>query len=247
MKAPLAILSDIHSNIDALEAVLADIKEFNPSALVCLGDMVGYGPSAPACVAAMQEHAAHTILGNHESLLLGKDSEPVEAYQKNVAEPILLARKQLTADQLHWLENLSYTAESQEIGFVHASLDGPASFYYIDCPEEALSHFEKQSNFITFHGHTHVPAVWEMLEEKLVCYHAPEKPVKLRTGARYTVNVGSVGQPRDGDPRASYILYDPHARTLLNRRVPYDIDRATRRFHEAGLPRFNASRLSKGR
>lgn len=247
MKAPLAIVSDIHSNIDALEAVLEDMKEFKPSALICLGDVVGYGPSAPDCVAIIREHAAQTILGNHEALLLGLDGEPVEAYQKTVAQPILIARKQLDSAQRDWIKNLSHTAEASGVGFVHASLDSPSSFYYIDSPEEACAHFEKQTHPVTFHGHTHVPVVWEMLEGKLACYEAPGKPVKLRPEAHYAINTGSVGQPRDGDPRASYSLYDPHARVLLNRRVAYDIARATRRFKEAGLPRHNASRLSDGR
>jgi diadenosine tetraphosphatase ApaH/serine/threonine PP2A family protein phosphatase len=128
----------------------------------------------------------------------------------------------------------------------HAALNAPGNFHYIHDEEEAKAHFAIQTTFISFQGHTHVPVIWEEKGDNVSCFHQMDKPVRLDAASRYAINVGSVGQPRDGNPRACYALYDYQSRLLLHRRVEYDIEQAQARFKKVKLPARNASRLKKG-
>ena len=153
----------------------------------------------------------------------------------------------MSNSELGWLKDLPITADLDPITLSHASLNEPSHFHYIQETTEAEAHFAAQSTFISFNGHTHVPSIWEENPKTfgVRCLTPGEKPVRLDPSKRYTVNVGSVGQSRDGDPRASYALYDYEQHLLLMRRVNYDIKKAQARFKKAGLPAQNASRLAK--
>ncbi|MEY2905903.1 MAG: hypothetical protein RLZZ408_374 [Verrucomicrobiota bacterium] len=243
-----AIISDIHGNIDALEAVLADITEFPVRGILCLGDIVGYGPEPGACVKRVMDLCSATVLGNHEAMLLLADRILDEDWEEPIRNPLRIAKEQVSKAELGWLRDLPITVDLDPITLSHASLNEPAEFNYIYETTEAEAHFAAQSTFISFNGHTHVPAIWEENPRTLGCRClAPgDKPVRLDATRRYTVNVGSVGQSRDGDPRASYSLYDYEQQLLLMRRVGYDIRKAQARFKKAGLPAHNATRLAKG-
>lgn len=243
-----ALISDIHANIDALEAVLADIRDFPVAAILCLGDIVGYGPEPGACVRRVRDLCSVSVLGNHEAMLLLADRILEEDWEVPVRKPLQIAKEQVTKDELGWLRDLPITADLDPITLSHASLNEPPEFHYIHETTEAEAHFAAQGTFIGFNGHTHVPGIWEENPETfgVRCLAPGDKPVRLDPSRRCCVNVGSVGQPRDGDPRASYALYDYEQRLLLMRRVPYDIGKAQARFKKAGLPAHNASRLAKG-
>jgi diadenosine tetraphosphatase ApaH/serine/threonine PP2A family protein phosphatase len=243
-----AVISDIHANIDALEAVLNDIREFPVRGILCLGDIVGYGPEPAACVRKVMEQCAVTVLGNHEAMLLLTDKILADDWGATVGKPLFLAREQLTSEELGWVKELPLTVDLDPITLSHASLNEPAEFNYLHDQTEADAHFAAQRTFIGFNGHTHVPVLWEENPEDFSSRSLDigSKPVRLNPEKRYTMNVGSVGQPRDNDPRASYVLYDHETRVLLHRRVPYDLKKAQARFKKAGLPAHNSSRLAKG-
>lgn len=242
-----AIISDVHGNIDALEAVLEDMKRFPVQATLCLGDIIGYGPEPAACLDKVMELCTVTVLGNHEAMLLMADRLPPEALGDKVGKPIQLALDQTTEAQQQWMRNLPLTANLDPLTLCHASLNEPASFHYIDGVEEAEANFSAQTTSVSFHGHTHVPVLWKQDGEIFTYRDACEQPLHLRHDSCYAVNVGSVGQPRDRDPRAGYVLYDYEARVLLHRRVAYDVPKVQKRFGKAKLPAINSSRLKGGK
>ena len=241
-----ALISDIHSNVDALEAVLADIEQWPCRGILCLGDIVGYGPEPAACVQRVMDKCAISVIGNHEAMLFLADQFPPEELGASVGDPIALAFKQVSGEQMKWLRGLPIAADLDPMMLSHSSLHEPPCFHYIHDTGEAKAHFAAQTTFVSFHGHTHVPVIWEENGDKISCFKPGDNPVRLDEGNRYVINVGSVGQPRDNDPRAGYALYDYQNRLLVHRRVEYDIDRAQARFKKVKLPARNASRLKKG-
>ena len=243
-----AVVSDIHANIDALDAVMADILTFPIRGIFCLGDIVGYGPEPGECVRRVMDTCAVSVLGNHEAMLLLADKILDEDWDEPIRNPLRIAKEQVSMSELGWVRALPITADLDPITLSHASLDEPTHFHYVHETTEAEAHFAAQSTFISFNGHTHIPGIWEENPKTLGCrcLTPSEKPVRLDAAKRYTVNVGSVGQSRDGDPRASYALYDYEQGLLLMRRVKYDIKKAQSRFMKACLPVHNSKRLAKG-
>jgi diadenosine tetraphosphatase ApaH/serine/threonine PP2A family protein phosphatase len=242
-----AIISDIHGNIDALEAVLADIGQWPCRGILCLGDIVGYGSEPAACVQRVMDTCAISVFGNHEAMLFLADQFPMDELRSTVGDPITLAFEQVNEEQMKWLRDLPISADLDPMMLSHAALHAPGNFHYVDDADSAKAHFAVQTTFVSFQGHTHVPVIWEEQPGgEVLCFNPPDQPVLLDAKKRYAVNVGSVGQPRDGDSRASYALYDYESRLLLHRRVEYDIARAAARFKKAKLPAFNANRLKKG-
>jgi diadenosine tetraphosphatase ApaH/serine/threonine PP2A family protein phosphatase len=243
-----ALISDIHANLDALEAVLKDIRDFPVRGIFCLGDIVGYGPEPEECVKRVMDLCSVTVLGNHEAMLLLADKILEEDWDVPIRKPLQIAKEQVTRSEFGWLRDLPITADLDPITLSHASLNEPPEFHYIHEITEAEAHFAAQRTFISFNGHTHVPGIWEENPDTfgVRCLTSGEKPVRLDASKRYSVNVGSVGQSRDGDPRASYALYDYEQNLLLMRRVSYDVKKAQARFKKAGLPAHNATRLAKG-
>lgn len=242
-----AVISDIHGNIDALDAVLSDIAQWPVRGVFCLGDIVGYGTESGACVQKVMEASSVSLIGNHEAMLFLAEQFPPEELGATVGDPLRLAYEQISDAQMRWLKSLPLVVDVEPITLCHASLNEPAAFHYIHVPNEAEAHFASQTTFVSFHGHTHVPAIWEERDGKVSCFKPADKPVRLDDDSRYAINVGSVGQPRDGDTRASYALYDHENHLLLHRRVEYDITKAQARFKKTRLPKFNASRLGKGK
>jgi len=242
-----AVISDIHVNIDALEAALEDIKDFPVWGVFCLGDIVGYGPEPGACLRRVIETCSASVLGIHEAMLLLVDKILEEDWEASVGQPLKLAKAQVSQKDLAWLKDLPITVDLDPITLSHALLNEPTELNYLYETKEAKAHFAARTTFISFNGHTHVPSIWEENPETfgVRCLTPSDKPVRLNPSKRNTVNVGSVGQPRDGDPRASYVLYDCEQHLLLMRRVDYDIKKAQARFKKAELPSHNAARLAK--
>lgn len=240
-----ALISDIHANIDALEAVLADIDQQGIKEILCLGDMVGYGAAPAECLRIIRKRCSAFVIGNHDAYtLVSLDQYQME---KRVRDGILFAQKALTKEEKTWIRSLPLTAEVGSITIVHSSLHNPDSFHYLTGWDDFLNHFDKQRTMVSFFGHTHRPEVALLRKEDDVGFGIPGELELLLDRARAcAINVGSVGQPRDGDPRSAYGIYDSERHSFTLRRVSYDIEKAAERILKAGLPEENAVRLFKG-
>ena len=237
-----AILSDIHGNLEALRAVRADYTGKADAAL-CLGDTVGYGAEPLACVELVAESAEAVVAGNHEHAVAGRlDLGWFNRYARVAAE---WTRDRLDDDHRGYLAALPLVREVGDATLVHASPAQPEEWDYLVSAEDgfaAFAHFRTRWCFV---GHSHVPAAWS-LGSSGPEHHPGVVHLPRERGRRYVVNVGSVGQPRDRDPRAAYALWDTEAGTVEIRRVAYDVTTARRKILDAGLPRFLADRLAAG-
>jgi diadenosine tetraphosphatase ApaH/serine/threonine PP2A family protein phosphatase len=237
-----AVLSDIHANLEALEAVLADATG-RVDSLLCLGDVVGYGADPAACVELIGERAAVVAAGNHEYAVLGRlELDWFNPWAQAAAE---WTHARLDADHLAWLQRLPLRAEAGDATLVHASPVDPEEWDYLVGDEDGFAAFAAFATRLCFVGHSHLPGLWSLGSSGPE--HRPGRvAVALEAGRRYVINVGSVGQPRDRDPRAAYALWDAGRGTVSLRRVPYDVDTARRKILGAGLPRLLADRLALG-
>ncbi len=238
----IAVISDIHGNLEALNAVLDDARRESVDQLICLGDVVGYGADPNACLARVREEAVATVLGNHDAAAC--DLKQSENFNEVAREAIRWTAETLSEDNLDFLGRVPYEFVEGDARYVHASPDDPPSWHYILTEQEAWNAFEACPEPVCFVGHSHVPLRVFLRKGRLVVLD--EDVVELEGDDRALVNVGSVGQPRDGDWRASYALYDPVLRAVTARRVEYDIDEASRKIRAAGLPEILATRLAVG-
>ena len=230
----LAVLSDIHANLDALTAVLADADARGADAVLCLGDVVGYGPDAGPCVDLVRERCAVTVMGNHDAAValgLGEDVLPSDG---QVA--VALHRAQLSDEQTAWLAALPYTAAVHGVTLAHASPERPEEWLRLDSFGAVQAQFAAFGTAVCFIGHSHKPAV------------ASDSVgvTRVRPGHRYLINVGSVGQPRDHDSRAAFGMFDTETLAYELVRVHYDLARTRMRIADAGLPKALGDRLSVG-
>lgn len=238
---PIALISDIHANIDALEAVLEDIDRQEMEEILCLGDVVGYGAAPSECVKLVRERCSVTLMGNHDEYLVRDPDKFV--LSRRIRDPLVLAKETVPKDDLRWLSKLPYSSVLHGFTIVHGSLHNPETFAYLLDDQEAVDHFAQQTTPICFYGHTHKPAIALEYADKIRWGIPGEGEVLLDRTKKCAINVGSVGQPRDGSTRATYGIYDPEMNSFTLRRVSYDIARAAERIKKAGLPEQNASRL----
>jgi diadenosine tetraphosphatase ApaH/serine/threonine PP2A family protein phosphatase len=237
-----AVISDIHGNLEALEAVLDDAAA-RADGVLCTGDVVGYGADPVACVELLATRATTIVAGNHEHAVAGLlDLDWFNPYARAAAE---WTRTRLDTDHMSYLAALPLTAELADATLVHASPREPDEWDYLVSAGDGLDAFPAFSTRLCFVGHSHVPAVWS-LGSSGPEYLPGTVDVTLEQGRRYLVNVGSVGQPRDGDPRAAYALWDMEKGRIAIRRVTYDVERAQRKILAGGLPRLLSDRLSRG-
>jgi diadenosine tetraphosphatase ApaH/serine/threonine PP2A family protein phosphatase len=238
-----AVLSDVHANLEALRAVLDDAAD-RADAVLCLGDVVGYGADPEACVDLVAERCEAVVGGNHEHGVAGlMDLRWFTPLARAAAE---WTRERLDAEARAWLGALPLRREVGDATLVHASPAAPEEWDYLLDPEDGYAAFPAFGTRLCFVGHSHVTAAWAQGSWGHEHARAPRE-VALEAGSRYIVNVGSVGQPRDRDPRAAYAVWDVEARTIAFRRVPYDVAGARAKIAAAGLPRFLADRLGEGR
>jgi len=237
------IVSDIHSNLEALDAVLADAPQVD--ALWSLGDIVGYGPNPNECIARLKESEHAAIPGNHDLGVLGQLD--LEDFNPEARQANLWNREQLTLGSRNYLEQLPETrVEGQCCTMAHASPRHPIWEYIIPLPV-AKANFAFFETIICLVGHTHLPAVFRLLPSgECRAVVPPERALFLARDERYIINPGSVGQPRDGDPRAAYMILDTDALSIESRRVSYNVEQVQQKMHETGLPRRLATRLQHG-
>ncbi|HEX8917678.1 MAG TPA: metallophosphoesterase family protein [Chloroflexota bacterium] len=239
------VISDIHANLEALEAVLADAGPTD--ATLCLGDVVGYGADPNACVELVRILPdLSCLVGNHDCAALGTiDLNTFNPEARFAAE---WTARQLTDENRQYLLTLSSKLEMSHFALAHASPRDPIWEYMVS-PTQGPPNFAAFSGPLCLVGHTHVPRVFEEDDDgssSKVWIPEFQESVALHEGPRRILNPGGVGQPRDGDPRAAYALYDSDSGEFQYRRVPYNFERAAKKIVRAGLPEILASRLSMG-
>lgn len=237
-----AILGDIHGNLEALEAVLEDAKEFGVNSYICVGDIVGYNANPAECIDRIRAMDFTCVKGNHDHYC--SHDESLDDFHPLAADVIDWTRHQLSETDISYLEDLKYSRIISGFTIVHSTLDMPDKWGYVFDNLEADANFNYQSTSLCFHGHTHIPVVYEKKGRVTKCALGK---VSIGLGTKYFINVGSVGQPRDGNPLAAYAIYDMKAKTVELRRVPYDIETVKKKILAAGLPERLASRLDMGK
>lgn len=237
-----AVLGDIHSNLEALEAVLEDCRAEGVSDFLCTGDVVGYNACPRECMKIVRDLGCPVVMGNHDHYV--SSCRDLADFNPHAAAVIEWTREQLGADELEYLSTLPFTVTTAGISLVHATMDGPQDFGYVFDHLQAEAHFSHQVTPLCFHGHTHCPMIYE--KQIGAVYRIDAQDFKLPIGRKYFINVGSVGQPRDGDPRAAYVVYDQATRLVKFRRLEYDVQSAQERIRRAGLPERLAERLALG-
>jgi len=238
----LAILSDIHSNLEALEAVLADARERECTQFVCLGDVVGYNANPHECVERVRAMDCPIVKGNHdEQASLNESSRDFNELAEHAIE---WTRNNLTEKDKEWLRGLRLQRQVRDFTIVHATLDTPAQWGYVFNNLDAAASFTYQHTAVCFFGHTHVPMAF-IRDEGIKRVRIEQLPIDMTK--KYFVNTGSVGQPRDADWRAAYCIYHLEKNVVEQRRVKYDLATAQKKIVKAGLPRLLAERLAIGR
>src|SRR5881394_3954660 len=238
----VAIFSDVHANLEALEAVLTDAHKHKCTHFVCLGDVVGYNANPHECVERIREIDCPTVKGNHdEQASLFESSTDFNELAERAIE---WTRDNLTDKDKEWLRGLRLQQQVRGFTIVHATLDTPAQWGYVFNNLDAAASFTYQHTAVCFFGHTHVPMAFirddGVRRIKIDQLH-------IESGKKYFINAGSVGQPRDADWRAAYCVYDIENNVVEQRRVKYDLATAQKKIIDAGLPRLLAERLAIGR
>lgn len=229
----LALISDIHANLPALEAVLKEIDALKPDAILSLGDVVGYGPKPAECIDLLKSRSIQNIMGNHDAGVVGK--QDLGLFREPNHSLLKWTQKQLNAEQLAYLDNSPYTIMNEEFSFlaVHASPVEPEKWRYIQSAIDGRKIIAELQQNVCFVGHTHVPAI---IPDRLGIF-------QVKPGVRYIINPGSVGQPRDQDKRASFGIFDFDAFSYNNYRVDYNKTYVFQQFEEIGISRSDARRL----
>ena len=234
----IRIISDIHSNFDALQAILADPPGSSASATFCLGDIVGYGAEPSRCIEKVRDVSDIVVIGNHDAGVV--ERTPLDWFNRPGASALIWTETVLSDEEKEWLSSLPYSAEFDEFFLCHSSPADPGSWIYVLRSGQAISAVSARSDFISLIGHTHIPGCWTADGNYTDSPKGDFSQIRL-------VNAGSVGQPRDRDPRAAYLLIDTERRTWEHRRVEYDIDSAAEKIRNAMLPAILWERLYKGR
>jgi diadenosine tetraphosphatase ApaH/serine/threonine PP2A family protein phosphatase len=238
------VISDIHANYTALEAVLNDAGNMDET--WCLGDLVGYGPDPNAVVEQVRELLHLTcLMGNHDMAVIGR--MPLESFNGDARRSLEWTEKVMTSDNMQFLKTLPQNAKVRgEVTMAHGSPRDPLWEYVLNTLTARLN-FDYFDTPFCFVGHSHVPSMFQLNGEKdrvTVASIKPGQPVTL--SPRAMLNPGSVGQPRDRDPRAAYAIYDTEARKWESRRVKYNIADVQKRLRESGLPEKHALRINEG-
>jgi predicted phosphodiesterase len=226
-----AVLGDIHANLEALQAVLEDARLQQCTAHACVGDVVGYNANPRECLELIRSLDTPCVKGNHDHY--AATSEALDNLSPRAAAVLSWTRDQIGDEAKAWLSGLPYVRLVANFSIVHATLDQPSSWGYVFERFAAAASFTYQRTAVCFFGHTHFPMAF--LRDPVVRSCTYSK-FTLEPGRKYFINVGSVGEPRDGDPRAAYVIYDLEQRTIELRRVAFDLDRVDAKLRDAGLP-----------
>lgn len=238
-----AIIADIHANLEAFNTVLADIKNQNCTHVACLGDVVGYNANPKECLDIVRGMNIPVVKGNHDEYCSIEND--LEGFNPHAAEAINWTRDQLTPEDRQWLRELKYMRLVTSFTLVHATLDQPQRWGYVFDRLAAAASFTYQNTAICFFGHTHVPLAF--VRDAGQVKGGTYSKFKIEPGKKYFINVGSVGQSRDGVPKATYVVYDMQEQSIELRRLDYDMATTQKKILDAGLPARLAERLALGR
>jgi predicted phosphodiesterase len=237
-----AIIADIHANLEAFQVVLDDIQKQKCTHIACLGDVVGYNANPKECLDIIRQMNIPCVKGNHDEYC--STEEHLEGFNPNAAEAVTWTRQQLSDEDKKWLRDLKYVRLVANFTIVHATLDQPQRWAYVFDKLMAAASFTYQNTAVCFFGHTHVPLAF--IRDREVRGGTYSK-FKVEQGRKYFVNVGAVGQPRDGIPKAGYVVYDMNEGSIELRRLDYDIAAVQAKIRKAGLPERLAERLAIGK
>jgi predicted phosphodiesterase len=239
------VLGDIHGNLAALETVLACLQKEHVDQLISVGDVVGYGAAPRECIALLRESKAVVVLGNHDAAAIQRlDMVYFNAYAR---EAVLWTQRVLSKEDRAWLSALPLARHLEHCSVAHGTLYRPELFDYIQTPEDADPSLDIMPLPVCFVGHSHVPVtLLRTKDDPTRTAYTVDAEIDLEDASRALINVGSVGQPRDEDPRTAYAVYDSEAGRAWIRRVQYDIQREAERIRRAGLPSMLADRLFLG-
>lgn len=238
------IFSDVHGNLEALQAVMDAFTKDRIDKYIYLGDIVGYGADPGACISGLQSLGPdHLIAGNHEWGVL--DLLGIDYFSEYARSAVEWTKGVLNAKELEYLKSFRLICHAPGLTAVHGSLDQPDKFQYIYDPSDALRTLQISDTPLCFVGHTHRAGIY--VSESGEVKAAGGSKVFIQRRNKYIINAGSVGQPRDGDPRAAYAIYDGEEGTVEIKRVRYNIEAAQDKIRSSGLPVWLASRLAEGR
>ncbi|NOY75347.1 MAG: metallophosphoesterase family protein [Kiritimatiellaeota bacterium] len=261
-----AVISDIHANLEALTVVLDKCKEANVEKYICLGDIVGYNANPSECMELVRNlDLVACVKGNHDEYA-SCDDEEMLGFNPHAKQAVLWTKAHLTEEQRSWLSKLPMkkTVRGSNISIVHATLDSPDAWGYIFDTHHATDNFSYQFTQLCFCGHSHVPIAFfkkpltmgrENPVQEIDSWRTPAGPpeelpdhmnIEMEKGWKYLINVGSVGQARNKDPVASFVIYDSDLGIVTRHRLQYDIESTQKKIIEAGLPERLALRLQRG-
>ncbi len=239
------LISDIHGNLEALQAVLQFLRKLEPYQLYCLGDVVGYGADPQACLTALQDESNLILAGNHDLAVAGVITS--ESFNRMASEVVQWTRGALEEEDLEALSNLPLVYIDGDYLFTHASPINPMAFPYIRTLDDVAEVFSSIGQRFCFVGHTHLPVLVSKQERTGALEVLRENRVSIKTGYRYFINAGSTGQPRDSNPDACVVVLDEENETIEFLRVPYDISSCQNKILSEGLPSYLAERLMLAR
>ena len=235
-----AIISDVHANLEAVKACFREIERLKADRIICLGDMVDYCAQPNEVTDIIKENCDAVIIGNHDEAQFRFGM--VERYTENARISSIHTRSVINPEHVEYFKTLPYTHTESDLLFVHASPLDPPAYKYLLNEESAESNFKSFSEKVCFIGHSHKPLLFELSAAGI----NPAQPGILNKTSRYIINVGSVGQPRDCNPKLSFGLFDTDSFVYENIRVEYDIATASEKIIKEGLPLMLAERLFKG-
>jgi len=238
-----AVISDIHGNLEGLQAVLRECSLAKVQAILCTGDIVGYGANPKECLAIIRQFKIITVAGNHDWAVGGRLD--FSHFTDDGRAAVEWTRGNISMEDIAYLNGLELVVKNKDCILVHASLDHPKEFRYMTNVSKVTESFTLMDVPVCFIGHTHVQGVFVQADGKF--YYLDNSTIEIQPRYKYIVNSGSVGQPRDGNPMAGFCIYDTQLQTIELRRVPYNIHEAQKKILEAGLPQNLAFRLSLGK
>ena len=239
-----AVISDIHGNLEAFRAVLDALVSDSVDSYICVGDVVGYGADPRECLKLLKSlNPVVAVAGNHEYGVLGIVS--MSSFNDLTQEAVSWTKKALDDSDIEYIKSFPIIYEYGNMTIVHSSIASPEEFYYVFDAGDAYVAMTEMQTLLCFIGHTHIPGIFSYDGNKVDLIESDE--LRIDSDMKYLINAGSVGQPRDGDPRASYVIYDDEDAHIEIRRVKYDIKKAQEKILSSGLPQRLAYRLSEGR
>ncbi|RKY99056.1 MAG: metallophosphoesterase [Candidatus Hydrothermota bacterium] len=238
----LAVISDIHGNLEAFKAVISRLKRERYDKIVFLGDVVGYGADPNECCKLLRKLTNIVVLGNHDAAVLNPELD--QYFNMYARSAIEWTRRHLSRENREWLSEFPIKVKMDDLLIVHAAPYKPEEWEYVISTYDAMFQFKHFGDKFCLFGHSHVPGAFELRDDRVEFIY--KDVIELRKDARYMLNPGSIGQPRDHDPRASFAILDTDEMIFKIIRVEYDVEKASKKIINAGLPKFLADRLFDG-